>query len=938
MRKFYLFLLAAIGTIFTAYAQVVVATPEFPTVATPVTIVFDATQGSKGLMGYTGDVYAHTGVITDESKGDSDWRYASSWNANEEKYKMTFMGSNKWKLEITPDIRSYYGVPAEEVVRKMAFVFRSADRTKEGKDTGNKDIFVEVYEEGLTVRFDAPISNAVLDRGETLSVKASASLTANMKLFVDNQEIASQSGVKEIAATHTFTENGNYELKVEATANGITEKASLMVNVLGESPQAPRPGNVYPGINYTSDTEAVLVLQAPGKKNVYVVGDFNDWKLLADYQLKQDGEYFWITLSNLQKGVEYAFQYVVDGSIYIADPYADKVLDPWNDSHIPASVYPDLKPYPTGKASGIVSVLQTGQQPYAWQVDNFAKPAKDQLLIYEMLIRDFTEEHSYKAAMEKLDYLKTLGINAIELMPVNEFEGNISWGYNPSFYFAVDKYYGTKNDLKAFVDKCHKLGIAVILDLVLNHSYGQSPFYLLYRDADDRPSANNPWYNQKSNIENPGLSWGYDFNHDSPYTQALVDSVAAYWMHEYRVDGFRYDFTKGFSNTSYAGMNNWAGSYDAARIRNLKRMASEVWKRNERAYVICEHLTDMQEEKELGQANLMLWKNMNNAYCQSAMGYSSESAFTGLYEKEAGMPYGSLVGYMESHDEERTAYKAWKYGVNGIKGDLTGGNIVPTEHFLQNRMGQLAVNAAFFLTVPGAKMIWQFGELGYDYSINTNTSGTAIGDYRTDPKPVRWDYYEKQRRKELYEVYSKLIGLRKSYPELFTSDAVFAWKVTTTDWNKGRFITITAGDKALVVVGNFTGSSDNYSVTFPKSGIWYEFMDETETIDVSSSATPQTVAVPSYDFKLYTNFKPDITGLEGTTPGIQTPTAYYDAVRGELVMSEEAFLVEIYSVNGVLVQKVKNCSSVGLSALPIGGYIARIYVVNGKVGACKIVK
>ena len=85
-------------------------------------------------------------------------------------------------------------------------------------------------------------------------------------------------------------------------------------------------------------------------------------------------------------------------------------------------------------------------------------------------------------------------------MPVNEFEGNTSWGYNPSFYFAVDKYYGTKNDLRTFVDECHSQGMAVIIDLVLNHSFGQSPFYLLYKDADGKPSTDNPWYNQISRI------------------------------------------------------------------------------------------------------------------------------------------------------------------------------------------------------------------------------------------------------------------------------------------------------------------------------------------------------------------------------------------------------------------------------------------------------
>ena len=147
-------------------------------------------------------------------------------------------------------------------------------------------------------------------------------------------------------------------------------------------------------------------MQAPGKRTVYVVGDFNDWQFKSEYQLKQDGEFFWITLSDLEKGKEYAFQYVVDGTIYIADPYADKVLDPWNDPYISLAVYPDLKPYPTGKAEGIVSVLQTGQTPYQWQVTEFRKPDRNQLMVYEMHIREFTAEHSFSAAKDKLSYLK----------------------------------------------------------------------------------------------------------------------------------------------------------------------------------------------------------------------------------------------------------------------------------------------------------------------------------------------------------------------------------------------------------------------------------------------------------------------------------------------------------------------------------------------------
>ena len=167
-----------------------------------------------------------------------------------------------------------------------------------------------------------------------------------------------------------------------------------------------------------------------------------------------------------------------------------------------------------------------------------------------------------------------------------------------------------------------------------------------------------------------------------------------------------------------------------------------------------------------------LWRNMNNAYCQSAMGWKEDSGFAGLYETTP-----SWVGFMESHDEERMGYKQTQWGNGVIRTDLSA------------RISQLAANAAFFFTVPGPKMIWQFGELGYDYSINSNSDGTVVDDngaYRTDPKPLRWDYLENSARKELYNVYSKLMDLRLSYPELFSPDVIFNWKVS------GNTIGITA--------------------------------------------------------------------------------------------------------------------------------------------------
>lgn len=941
-------LIVCLISVIAMQAQIITTTPAFPTADDEVTIVFDATKGTAGLKGFTGDVYAHTGVITNKSVSDEDWKYTvATWTTNLPKAKMTSLGNDKWQLTLTSSIRSYYAVPAGETIKRMTFVFRSSDGKKEGKETGAKDIFVDVYSAGLTIRFDEPAEKKNIAVGTNLTIQASASEASNLKLYVNGTEVATASNATTISKAYTFATAGSYTLRAEATASGKTEYAEQEMNVLNVTSTTEKmPQGVRPGVNYISDTEAVLVLQAPQKKNVYVVGDFNNWSPSTPYQLKQDGEYFWIRLSNLTKGEEYAFQYLVDGTIYVADPYTDKILDPWNDQYIEAATYPNLKAYPAGKAEGIVSVLQTGQTPYNWMVKDFKRPASEELIIYEMLVRDFTKEHTFNAAKEKLSYLKTLGVNAIELMPINEFDGNSSWGYNPIFYFAVDKYYGTKNDFKSFVDECHSNGMAVIIDIVLNHSFGQCPFYMLYKDADEKPSANNPWYNQESNIKNPSLSWGIDFNHDSEYTRALVDSVAGFWMSEYKIDGFRYDFTKGFSNTPY-GSTSWADGPDDARIFNLKRINTEVKKRQPDAYVIFEHLAALKEEQELAEAGILLWRNKNEAYCETAMGWSgAKTDFTGMYAGESSMPAGSLVGYMESHDEERAAFKAWKWGNTKIiaSNSTTNASISPLTGntlYLYNRTKRLATNAAFFLTVPGPKMIWQFGELGYDISINHNSTGSqydATGGFRTDPKPVRWDYFDNADRKKLYQTYSSILELRASEPELFASDATFSWKVGSAYWTNGRTLSLTSADgkKSLVVVGNFTLTDTNCSVPFPKTGTWYEVLNDNATLSVTGAT--ETIAVPAHEFRLFTNFLPTSTGIESSTPDAKV-SMYYNRETDTVVLPDvEAKRVEIYSVSGVLVMQYDNCRTVGLSPLPSGHYMARASMHDGSQVVCKIVK
>src|SRR5690606_16087875 len=104
--------------------------------------------------------------------------------------------------------------------------------------------------------------------------------------------------------------------------------------------------------------------------------------------------------------------------------------DPNDDQYISPSVFPNLKPYPAGKTTGYVGLLEPGKTPFNWTATNYTRPDKETIVIYELLVRDFLSDHSYSSLIDTLDYLDRLGINAIELMPVNEFDGNINWGYS----------------------------------------------------------------------------------------------------------------------------------------------------------------------------------------------------------------------------------------------------------------------------------------------------------------------------------------------------------------------------------------------------------------------------------------------------------------------------------------------------------------------------
>ncbi len=871
--------------------------PTLPVESQSVTVTFDSSEESRlGL--YTGDLYAHTGVIIE---GNNDWQHViGSWNNNTTQPQLTHIGEGIYELQITPDIRSYYGVPEGEKVLRLAFVFRSADSQQQ-----TNDLFVDVYEEGLVVQITAPAADAVYEINQDVTITAQASTAAALKLFL-NETILAESEGETISATHTFIEAGNFWLIAEASTaeETVTDSASVFVREAVQ--QETKPEAYRKGINYLSDTSAALVLWAPFKEHVFVIGDFNNWELHNDFQMKKDGDYFWLEINGLEPGKEYAFQYLIDGEIKVADPYTEKILDPWNDQYISEETYPGLKSYPENQTEGIVSVLQPGQQEYQWQVADFQVPEVEKLVIYELLIRDFTEEHTFQAVREKLDYLQDLNINVLELMPVNEFEGNSSWGYNPSFYFAPDKYYGPKNELKKLIDECHQRGIAVVIDMVLNHSYGQSPFVQMYMD-NWTITPENPWYNTESNFRNPNLQWGYDFNHNTEATQELVDSVNSFWINEYKIDGFRFDFTKGFSNTPY-GAASWGSEYDSERVANLKRMANEIWEQEEDALIIFEHLADNTEEKVLADHGILMWGNMHGSYTEAARGNAGNSDLSwGLYTTR-NWNEPNLVTYAESHDEERVMVALLNSGF--IEGDY---NI----RQLPTALDRVELISVFHIPLPGPKMIWQFGERGYDVSIND------FGG-RLSEKPPRWEYLENSDRIDLFNVMAQLNHLKQNYHEFVPEESEFNLA------GQVRWYTLSNSGDHVFATGNFGITETNASVTFPQEGKWFEFFaNDSVTLDDPL----MNVNLLPGEYRLYSSRKLNktkvVTNTSDIFPGEEAVLIYPNPAKDYITVSAQnkIYEIQIYTLTGKMVYQSTSVSA-GYKRIPVHDLKSGMYLVQ----------
>ena len=875
-----------------------------------VTVFFHADQGNRGLEGVTPPtkIYAHTGVITNKSTSQSDWKYAPSWGDNNDKYELEYVSANLWKLYIG-DIRTYYGVtdPAE-TIEKLAFVFRTADCSKEGKGTGNSDIFLDVVDAGLQVALESNLPGSLVTPSTAdVHFKVGSTKAADLTLTVNGEKIGEASAATLLEVDYRFTTPGDYHVVATATAGEERTEAVADYCYAEDSAEKPYPGGTPEmGAVANADGSVTFCLAAPQKRGAIIIGSWNDYRISNEHVMNYcdvDGfRYFWVTVNGLEPGKQYIYYYLVDGTLKVGDPYARMVLDPDNDKYIPSSVYPNLPAYPYDKVQGVpLAVYQSDMNDYDWTVTDFKGVAKENLIIYELLLRDFTGTEgkadgngTVAGALEKLPYLKSLGVNAIELLPINEFNGNISWGYNPNFYFAPDKAYGTPDDYKRFIDACHAEGIAVILDMVFNQSDWQHPWYQMY------PVGENPFYNASAPHAYSVLN---DWNQGYGLVQRQWHDVIRYWMEEYKVDGYRFDLVKGLGdNDSYANAGDQAtNAYNASRVARMRELQKVMETVRPDGYFINENLAGAQEENEMASTGQLNWANVNHESDQFAMGYQSESSLRRFYAPYDSRTWGSTVSYMESHDEQRLAYKQDTYGAAGVKGNV------------EMSMRRLGSTAAQMLMAPGAHMIWQFSELGnYDNTKNSN------GGNNTDPKPVRWNLLDNEYRHGLYDSYRALIGIRNGNPEMFAEAAFYDGTCGSGDWYSGRLLTSRNGDKELFTVVNPKVDEElTMRVEFTGGESDYKVLAKSYATEPAYSVTGKTVTLAPGAFVVIGSAS--LTEIEDV-PVESISALSVRGVAGALVIERAPEAVAVYDTTG---RKVAVAEGACRLTLPQGIYIVR---------------
>ncbi|MDN3606824.1 alpha-amylase family glycosyl hydrolase [Kaistella yonginensis] len=942
MKYFYTLFLALLLPFF-AVAQQTITYAVNPTTfeeTEAITVTFTVNENSFGVA--TSHALYLWAWSVDSSAISADSPTNGTWTVSNAVNKLTYVSSSAGMGTYTytmNTVKSFYGNRANPLA-KIGFLVKTLSGSVK-----SQDILLNVGKFQFNLTNPTQGSTNIVSTGTVLNITGTSSLPANFVVKANGTPVYTSSAASTaLNFPYTVTQDAAMEVVATDAVGGTVVTKSFTVALSIPVQTAAIPAYMRQGISYdpADPTKVGLAIYAPLKQFVHVIGSFNNWSVNGNFLMKRDTanpDLYWLEVSGLTAQQVYTFQYRMSDGVKVADPFSTLVLspddDPWINQY--GNVYPNLPAYPAGQSFD-VSVIQTAKPAYNWTVTNFTKPAKENLIVYELLVRDFTTEKTWQSLIDKISYLKSLNINAVELMPVMEFDGNNSWGYNTGFHYALDKTYGTPEKFKEFIDVCHQNGIAVILDIALNHATGRSPLarmWMIDPDGDGygNPAANSPYFNQ---VAKHSYSVFNDFNHSTSATKYYVERVLEQWINEYKVDGFRWDLTKGFTQNCTSGNDSCTNGYQQDRVDILKAYADKQWSYDPTSYIIFEHLGTDAEEAQWANYKIaegkgvMMWDKQTTPYNQNTMGYATDSNFNRVKYSAHGFTDRRAVSYGESHDEERLMYKNITFGTSSGAYDVKN---------LATALERQKAYGAVFLTVPGPKMIWQFAELGFDKSIYTCENGTVNtendtipGDCKLDKKPSAFGlaYDVDTSRKSVYEVWAKILALR-------LSNDVFNTKTFTVE--SGNLMpriyisnAATASTlKNVVVLANFTLTAQNIVPDFPYTGNWVNLMDN-NSLSVTSTTAPITIEAGG--FRIFGNAAAlgtdEIVGNKNAVSLRLTQNPVSNGSATVRYTHAKNGTLAIYDLAGTLVKTVKVSKDSGDDTISINGLKAGIYLIQLK--------
>lgn len=551
---------------------------------------------------------------------------------------------------------------------------------------------------------------------------------------------------------------GRHQLTARAERNGLVGMQQLYFWKLpAHRVESIPPGTAW-GATDNNDGTVTFALHAPGKRFVSVMGDFNGWDPFADMMNYSPDGTWWLTRA-VSNGV-WQFQYVIEGRRFLADPYSPDVE--WKDERGQEGYQPwDAR-----------TVLRVGQPEFTWTATNYARPALDQLVIYELHIDDMLPGGGFTGLISKLDYIRDLGFNAIEPLPWTEFASDHSWGYNPSFHFAPESSYGSPDDLKRLIDEAHKRGIAVIMDAVLNHMDRSAPLFQLY----GHDYSASPFFRQFS-----GENWGFpDIDQRSRATKRYMQDVITHWLQEYRVDGIRYDATR---FVEWEGYNEWGASWFAFAAHQA----------DPSSYQIAEHIPSDPDfinstEMDTTWGDHFRW-NMRHMIEDARL---DREVFAGLMipSKRGFTNALQRIAYTESHDEERVMH------------ELKARNYPSVE---RRRRAELAY--ALTLIAPGPAMIYAGQEIGEDTP------------KRVGSNPIQW----KRTKGALNGENRNLLQTARTLTRLRATHSALRGEWVNIHENMPDDVVVvdrTGNEGSVLLAGNLGRANRRVTFTLPHSGPW----------------------------------------------------------------------------------------------------------------------